>query len=403
MRFRKGILCSLLIISFTIILFLSAIAWAYPYSRSSGLFGGLETDILKTLSDILSYEIRLPGWGNIVPAQEIPIWVLVTMFAVLFSILYPLTITTIPIFRHENARNSAKAFAIAVSFLIIFGTQFPTFFYKYIVGSTGLLIIAAIIWLVYLFWEYALRNPIRKFKPLRTADELRALHDEKLASDSELKMYHQDKNLLNNAENNIKKILEEEGDLLKKIQKIKEYIIDLNELHKRRGPQAVKDYINKLKTEISKVVNELKTISKFSYTLEKNWQNLINDQIGELELFRRDYYKLNQVNPSLKKEIEDAINLKTKILDLIKNLDNKLKEFENQKNIIIEKIEELNKELGVGDLEKAYNKVLEVENYLKSTTEFLEQVREKENEIKNYSHNFELLITKVKSEVQRNK
>jgi len=400
MNSKRRILFSIIIL-FPVLLFLSSFVLAYPYSSGGGLFGGLETDILETLSRILSFEIRLPGWGNVVPTQVIPLWVLIAMFAVLFSIVYPLTINVIPIFKEENAKNSAKAFAIAVSFLVILGTQFPTFFYKYVVGSTGLLIISGIIWLAYVFWEYGLRSPLKRFKPLRTSDELRKLNDERLATNAEKKLYENDERILKSSDDEIKKILQQEGDLLSKIRKVKEYIVSLNEVRNRRGPAAVKDFMNKLKTELSKIVNELKTTSKLDYKLEKDWEKIINDKNNEFKMLESEYEtfkKYNFINdPKLEREIKEMNASNKKVFELLKEANFEIKESKNQIQSIIEKMDELIRELGIGDLEKAYKITLELETYILTNQRLIENIKEKENEIKKLEFMLTELIKKLDS------
>ncbi|MEM2121248.1 MAG: hypothetical protein QXU20_01140 [Candidatus Woesearchaeota archaeon] len=380
-----------------VLLCLSSLAWAYPYD--TGLLGGLEKDILDTLSNILSYKITLPGWGP-VPTQVIPLWALVAMFAVLFSIIYPLSITVIPIFKEEKFRNPAKAFSIAISFLVILGTKFPTIFYKYITASTGLLLIGLLLWLAFLFWEYGIRSPLRKFKPLRTSEEIKAIHDEKLALNAERKLYQSDEQLLKNAENDIKDILNKEKDLIGKIRKIKDYIITLNEVHKRRGPQAVKEYINKLKTEISKIVNELKITLRDYNNLEKDWEKIIKNKEIEIWVLDKEYEEIkNNIQDSiLKEEMKEIFTLNDKLKEQLDQLKIKHEQI-IQIEVITDMMNELIKELGVGDLEKAFQIVVNLESQILNNERMLEKTAEIKNKLKDIQNKLDNLIKKVSKKI----
>ncbi len=111
--------------------------------------------IVDSVLNVINYQVPI----NVAPlysktyagSNTVPFWLLVAAFAILFSIVW-LASSYINLFKEEKNKGPRSIFAIAVSFIALFGTPLAIWLMKVIYTFTTLSIIALLILGVYIIW-----------------------------------------------------------------------------------------------------------------------------------------------------------------------------------------------------------------------------------------------------------
>ena len=368
---------------------------AYPY-QGEGILGGMEKDLLKTIENILAYEIRLPGWGAMLRPQVVPLWSLAVVFTIVYAILYAIIIQ-MNIFNKPESKKAANALAIAASFFAILGTRLPTFVYKLFNMWVGLLILIAVgltFWFLY-YWVWAGAvwgrsgpyNIIRKYeenyqenKRLRNAlkeennllEKLKKMlnilekkgftFQEKLSSLMDILPYL---NLL------LRNNSPEYGNYIKRLHSVVGNLIHLKRT--MRTPNKIREYMSKL--------NSLKTlIEGVSKTIPQSARSRTNEQkefLALKDVFDNYYNKFLSRLESAMRTVEDGDK---KILDLLAKVD---------------------KNISAGSFDDAITKLREIQRINGQSINIIKSLEPDADQLESYSEQFDELIKKINSNLSK--
>lgn len=135
-----------------VVLFIPVFVSAAP---GSGILGGTESEILKTVVTILNYEIPIAGatlyGGYTIANSKAPLWLLFAVFAIVYSIIW-LASGFIKLFKDDANRNPRIFFSIAISLIVIFATPVVLQIVSLIQTFTALSVIALLVLGVFIIW-----------------------------------------------------------------------------------------------------------------------------------------------------------------------------------------------------------------------------------------------------------
>ncbi len=121
---------------------------------STGILGGTEAEILKTVIDIINFQIPIVGatmYGYTLANSTVPLWLLAAMFGIVYSIIW-LASGFVKLFTDNANRTPRIIFTIAVTLIIIFATPVILKILVLVRLFTALSVLAIMVLGVFIIW-----------------------------------------------------------------------------------------------------------------------------------------------------------------------------------------------------------------------------------------------------------
>ncbi len=242
--------------------FLIPISFAYQY-KSDDILAGMDVSILNTLNNILAYKVTLPGAFGVPDQQAIPLWALVTVFALIYSILF-LAVSKLELFKDSKLRGAKITFTVALSVIVMLGTKFVPSFWRIIqVGTnlTILLLLILVFWVFYdvLVWIRGRTGTLeaKAFKEISESQKAKA-EANKLSweANKDNRLLKAEENNLNELENKFSNLLNDLNLDEKQLKSLKEIILKL-QMVSNTEPAKVHEYIKRLDKIFARLIEDL--------------------------------------------------------------------------------------------------------------------------------------------------
>ncbi len=246
--------------------FLIPISFAYQY-KSDDILAGTDISILNTLNNILMYPVNLPGFKPLgIPGtgnQGVPLWILVTVFALIYSVLF-YGVDNVGLFKDPKMRGAKITFTISLSLLFIFGTTLIPRFWQVLTATVGLAILLLLIFVGWGSWV-VFKKIQANHETLEAEAGKQIAEARKVEADANKLSWEADKDnrLIKAEENNLNELEHKFSNLLsdlkldeKQLKSLKEIILKL-QMVSNTNPAKVHEYIKRLDKVFARLIEDL--------------------------------------------------------------------------------------------------------------------------------------------------
>ena len=310
--------------------FLIPISFAYQY-KSDDILAGTDVSILNTLNNILMYPVNLPGFKPLgIPGtgnQGVPLWILVTVFALIYSVLF-YGVDNVGLFKDPKMRGAKITFTISLSLLFIFGTTLIPRFWQVLTATVGLAILLLLVFVGWGSWV-VFKKIQANHETLEAEAEKQIAEARKVKADANKLSLEakKDNKLVEAEEHSLEEIEGDFKDLVKGIDlgkrdlvKVKKVIVHL-QMVSNSDPDKVHEYVKRLDKVLARLIDDLS--KKFNKSGQKvdEFKRLYKSFQAEVNSFNTALSSCASTKKKVPRIIEKySVNLNSTIIRTFENI-----------------------------------------------------------------------------------